>query len=289
MHKIPLTKAGKICYTEFVGRPSAGHFCVEGKAAMIIKRNFIYTPKGKNRPLHIHLPEGYFDSDERYPVMYFFDGHNLFSNEDATYGKSWGLTEFLRGWGKDIIVVGIECGHEGYERLSEYLPYPAVGHFGQFEPMGQQTMDWIVNVLKPVIDEEYRTIPFRECTAIGGSSMGGIMSLYAAIHYNRWFSKAACVSTAMGFCMEPLMGDLYGSAVSPDTRVYLSWGTREAKKSHPERGDRSSQTYRNNKKVADALIRRKAAVMMDCQIGGGHCEADWEKLVPTFMDFLWMQ
>ena len=52
--------------------------------------------------------------------------------------------------------MGIECGHEGYERLSEYLPYPAVGHFSQFEPMGEATMDWIVNVLKPVIDADYR-------------------------------------------------------------------------------------------------------------------------------------
>ena len=89
---------------------------------MLIKRDFVYSPKGKNRPLHIWLPEGYFHTEERYPVMYFFDGHNLFSDEDATYGKSWGFREFLTGWPKNMIVVGIECGHEGYERLSEYLP-----------------------------------------------------------------------------------------------------------------------------------------------------------------------
>ena len=256
---------------------------------MIVKRDFTYTPKGKNRKLHIHLPEGYFSTDARYPVMYFFDGHNLFSDADATYGKSWGMTEFLAGWGKDIIMVGIECGHDGYERLSEYLPYPAVGRFGAFDPWGEKTMDWIVHEIKPVIDRDYRTIPFRECTAIGGSSMGGIMSLYAAVHYNRWFSKAACVSSAMGFCMEPLFEDLKTSAISPDTRVYLSWGTKEAKRTHPERSDRSSPTYHNNKAVADFLKGKKCAVMMDCQVGGGHCEADWEKLVPTFMDFLWMR
>ena len=132
-------------------------------------------------------------------------------------------------------------------------------------------------------------MPFRECTAIGGSSMGGIMSLYAAVHYNRWFSKAACVSSAMGFCMEPLFADLNASTISPDTRVYLSWGTREAKKRDYNRADRSSHTYHNNKAVADFLKKKKAAVMMDCQVGGGHCEADWERLVPTFMEFLWMQ
>ena len=259
---------------------------------MIIKRDFLYTPKRKNRPLHIWLPDNYYNSTQFYPVMYFFDGHNLFFNEDATYGKSWGLKEFLEGWGKDIIVVGIECGHDGYERLSEYLPYPAVtgSHFAAFDPMGKATMDWIVNEIKPYIDEHFRTIPFRECTAIGGSSMGGLMSLYAAVHYNNWFSKAACVSSAMGFCIRPLMTDLRASSVSPDTRIWLSWGTQEAHGiQDPTKEDRHSKTYGWNKRVADELISRNTAVKMFCQVGGYHCEADWEKQVPVFMDFLWMQ
>ena len=73
---------------------------------MLIRRDCIYTPKGKNRPLHIWLPEYWETSGKRYPVMYFFDGHNLFRNEDATYGKSWGLKEFLEGWVMGIIVPG---------------------------------------------------------------------------------------------------------------------------------------------------------------------------------------
>lgn len=259
---------------------------------MIIKRDFIYTPKGKNRPLHIYLPDNYFESEAHYPVMYFFDGHNLFSNADATYGKSWGILEFMEGWGKDMIIVGIECGHDGEERLSEYLPYPANkgSHFERFEPMGDETMQWILSEVKPLIDLEYRTIPFRECTAIGGSSMGGLMALYAAVHYNRWFSKAACVSSAIGFCMRPLMSDLRKSKVSPDTRIYLSWGTREAYGIRDvEKEDRSSKTYGWNRKVADHLKSAGTAVKLHCQVGGGHCEADWEKLVPTFMNFLWME
>ena len=80
---------------------------------MVIKRDFTYSPKGRNRPLHIYLPDDYDRTDTRYPVMYFFDGHNLFFDRDATYGKSWGLKDFLDGWGKDMIVVGMECGHQG--------------------------------------------------------------------------------------------------------------------------------------------------------------------------------
>ena len=259
---------------------------------MIIKRDFNYTPKGQNRPLHIYLPDDYFSSDERYPVMYFFDGHNLFSDEDATYGKSWGMKRFLETWGKKMIVVGIECGHDGQERLSEYLPYPARtgSRFDQFKPLGYETLDWIVNEIKPVIDRDYRTIPFRECTGIGGSSMGGLMALCAGVHYNRWFSKAACVSTAMGFCMRPVMKDLRTSPINADTRVYLSWGTCEAfGLKHTDRLDRSSKTYGWNKRVADHLMDLGCAVKMECQVGGHHCEADWEKQVPTFMNFLWME
>ncbi|MBQ7801947.1 MAG: alpha/beta hydrolase [Oscillospiraceae bacterium] len=259
---------------------------------MLIKRDFLYTPKGKNRPLHIWLPEDYDSSGEWYPVMYFFDGHNLFFDADATYGKSWGLKDFLEGWGKRIIVVGIECGHEGQERLSEYLPYPANkdSWFSAFAPMGDATMAWIVNEIKPFIDREYRTIPFRECTGIGGSSMGGLMALYGAVRYNRWFSKAACVSSAIGFCMRPLMSDMRRNAMSPDTRIFLSWGTKEAwGKKNPNTDDRSSKTYGFNKRVADQAASAGAAVKLCCQIGGGHCEADWEKQVPEFMDFLWLR
>lgn len=255
---------------------------------MIIKEPFDFA--GKQRPLHIWLPEGYEHREERYPVMYFFDGHNLFLNEDATYGKSWGLKEFLESWSKNMIIVGIECGHGPEERLSEHLPYPAVGRFSHIPPAGDETIRWILEKVKPMIDQTYRTIPFRECTAIGGSSMGGLMALYAAVHYNQWFSKAACVSSSIGFCMEPLMQDMKMQEMSADTRLYLSWGTKEAHNlSDKWRKDSSSDTYHWNKQVAEQAESCGATVMMDCQVGGGHCEADWEKLVPTFMNFLWME
>lgn len=256
---------------------------------MIQKRDFIYTPKGKNRPLHIYLPEDYDTSDKHYPVMYFFDGHNLFSDEDATYGKCWGLKEFLDGWEQKIILVGIECGHEGDERLSEYLPYKAgPGFLWNFKPMGAQTMDWIVNEIKPMIDREYRTLPQREYTAIGGSSMGGLMSLFAIIKYNQWFSKAACVSSAMAFCFRSLVKAVSSCELDSDTKVYLSWGTQEAfglrDKSKP---DYTSLTYRQNQKTAKLLKRAGADIKLVCQVNGRHCEADWEKQNPRYMNYLW--
>ena len=257
---------------------------------MIVKRDCIYTPKGKNRPLHIYLPDDYLSGMDRYPVLYFFDGHNLFSDKDATYGKCWGLKEFLDGWDHKLILVGIECGHEGDERLSEYMPYrPLVSsRFAMYFPRGHVTMEWIVNEIKPMIDRDYRTLPDREFTGIGGSSMGGLMALYAGAHYNHIFSKAACLSSAIGFCMRPLLKDLRASTIRPGSKFYLSWGTNEAFGcKNPDKDDRSSRTYKWNRQAADVLESKGAELMVYCQVGGHHCEADWEKQNPIYMDFLW--
>jgi len=257
---------------------------------MIVKRDCIYTPKGKNRPLHIYLPDDYTNGMDRYPVLYFFDGHNLFSDDDATYGKCWGLKSFLDKWEGKLILVGIECGHEGDERLSEYMPYRPLltTRFAMYFPMGSKTMDWIVSEVKPMIDRDYRTLPDREFTGIGGSSMGGLMALYAGAHYNHIFSKAACVSSAIGFCMRPLLKVLRASEIRPGSKFYLSWGTKEAFGiKNPDRDDRSSKTYKWNRQVREVLEAKGAEVNMYCQVGGAHCEADWEKQNPIYMEYLW--
>lgn len=256
---------------------------------MIIKRDRLFTPAGTNRRLHIYLPDNYYWTDERYPVMYFFDGHNLFFNEDATFGKSWGLKDFLENWGKDIIIVGIECGHVGNERLREYCPYTFHGNFwgGTLKGTGHKTLQWMVSELKPVIDSDYRTWPHREATGIGGSSMGGLMALYGAVCFNDWFSKAACVSSTISPCMAPLRRDIKKADIQEDTRIYLSFGTEEAFRPHPT-DPLKSRTALQNLTIQQDLQRHGAATDFFCQIGGGHNEASWEKQVPRFMNFLWM-
>ena len=83
---------------------------------MLLKQDFYFHSIGANRPLHIRIPD---QGEPPYPVMYFFDGHNLFRNEDATYGRSWGMDEDLGRWDKQIMIGGIECAHEGDLRLAE--------------------------------------------------------------------------------------------------------------------------------------------------------------------------
>jgi len=254
---------------------------------MVIKRDILFTPANEIRRLHIYLPRGYEYSNERYPVMYFFDGHNLFFNEDATFGKSWGLREFMDGWDKEMIIVGVQCSMT--DRLVEYCPYHFTkGFLGEIEGTGVETLDWMVSELKPMIDREYRTWSHREATAIGGASMGGLMSLFAAIRFNDVFSKAACLSSTIAPCMEDFIRDIGQTKLQSDTRVYLSWGTEEGggTKEYPRNDTRSDMEIRNE--TLAGRIREKGALSRTYkQVGGRLCEADWEKQVPGFMRFLW--
>lgn len=247
---------------------------------MIHKFDTTITPFGLNRTIHMYLPDDYAAGAERYPVLYMYDGHNLFLDEDATYGKSWGLKDFLDGYDKKLLVVGIECNHEGDERLAEFCPYTVEeSYLGRLEGRGGPLMDWVVNELKPYIDANYRTWPFRECTAIGGSSMGGLMSLYTVIKYNRYFSKAACVSPSAAVCMPQLKRELAGAEIDPDTRVYLSLGTKEV-------GNRLWM-FDNLQYFYDEFTARGAACRVNIVKNGRHSEASWEQENPEYLDFLW--
>lgn len=245
---------------------------------MVIKGDVVYTPNGEYRTLHIYLPDDYYESDERYPVMYYFDGHNLFSNEDATFGTSWGLQEFMRDWNKKMIIVGIECSHKGRERLSEYSPYYFKSeHLGEVKGTGMATMQWIIDEVKPMIDEEFRTYRHREATGIAGSSMGGLMALYGVIACNTVFSKAACLSSAIYSCDSLLHTEISAHHLNPDTRIYMGWGEHEA-------------YMRNNSEfLGNHLKDSGVKVRMYEQPGGEHNEASWRQQNPNYMYFLWME
>ena len=76
-------------------------------------------PFSGNRVINIYLPNDYNERRKKYPVLYMFDGHNLFFDEEAAFGKSWGMKEYLEDNDTQLIVVGIQCSFEGNERMSE--------------------------------------------------------------------------------------------------------------------------------------------------------------------------
>ena len=164
----------------------------------MVKKWKVTIPKltgDKERRAYIYLPASYErDMTKRYPVMYMFDGHNVFFDGDATYGKSWGMNKFMNKSKKDLIIVAVECNHEGNGRIVEYSPMNYENSsMGKIRGKGRVYMNWLVTTLKPYIDANYRTLPDRCNTIICGSSMGGLMALYGATVYNHVFQRAACL------------------------------------------------------------------------------------------------
>lgn len=228
------------------------------------------TPYGLDRNTFLYLPDDWQTSGKRYPVIYMFDGHNLFFDSTATYGTCWGLKEYLDAR-PNAIVVAPECNHEGNKRLEEYCPY-TTDWFEGIAGTGKQYMDWLVHELKPFIDANYPTLPDRANTAIGGSSMGGLMSIYAAVAYNDVFSKAACLSPSVRICLADLKKDIRKAKLDPDTRFYLSWGEKEARGKH-----HMAQYTANAIQVLRELLEKGVSVYPYFQLNGAHCEADWRR------------
>ena len=232
------------------------------------------------RRVYLYLPESYErEPDRRYPVMYMFDGHNVFFDSDATYGKSWGMNKYMRRSRKQMIIVAVECNHEGNSRLQEYSPVDFENaSLGKIQGKGKVYMQWLVNTLKPFIDSHYRTMPGREHTLIAGSSMGGLMSLYAVCVYNNVFQRAACLSPSIWVDYEKVMALLNKSNVLPDTTVYMDYGSKEMA-NHAANMDALTE-------AAKMLLNKKVNLTLRIVPGGEHCEASWERQIPVFMECL---
>ena len=236
-------------------------------------------PTKKPRRLYIYTPKGYDESDERYPVLYMFDGHNVFYDSHATYGKSWGMKQYLEKSKLPLILVAVECNPEGDNRMSEYAPFDIVWK-GKllFAGRGKLTMDWIVDELKPRVDREYRTLPDREHTLIAGSSMGGLMSLYAVVAYNGVFSRAAALSPSLWAARGHEEALLKAHPLASSTRVYMDMGTEET--------DGHITVLTGLFNTARRLTKAGACVDARVVPDAKHSEAYWEQRIPLFMDYL---
>jgi predicted alpha/beta superfamily hydrolase len=158
-----------------------------------------YSPELDNtRDVLVWLPPGYHDAKKRYPVLYMHDGQNLF-DEETSYVGEWRVDESmteLSNQGLEAIVVGIN--NTGENRFFEYNPYASMME-DDFRGQGLEYLSFIINTLKPTIDRDYTTLTGPETTGIAGSSMGGLISLYAILVYPEVFGFCGALSTAFWF------------------------------------------------------------------------------------------
>ena len=203
------------------------------------------------------------------------DGQNLSDPAIAFGGNTWRLNEglsWLAARGIQPIVVGIH--NTGGRRLAEYSPFPDTRHGGG---LGERYVTFVAETVKPRIDSAYRTRRDRDATVIAGSSMGGLISLYAFFRRPSPFGRVAALSPSIWFGGREIL-DFIDVARMVRGRIYLDAGTSEG-----------AGTVRNVRALT-RLLRRKGysrdALRVIEAAGGRHGESDWAWRFPSALEFL---
>jgi predicted alpha/beta superfamily hydrolase len=226
-----------------------------------------------NRKVWIYLPPSYLKSNKRYPVIYMQDGQNLFDVKTSGYGE-WGVDEVLDSLSKtkkgECIVIGID--HSGSTRITEYNPFDS--KFGK--GTGDHYIDFIVNTLKPFIDKKYRTLREAKSTTIAGSSMGGLIAMYAIAKYPKVFGNAGVFSPS--FWIAPDIYDFVNHHKFKKSKIYFVAGLHESEDMANDMGKMFQLLLRNG--VPQKNL--KLVIKED----GKHSEWFWHREFPDFMDWL---
>jgi len=250
---------------------------LEGPDRKIVVRRFagVWSPELRNRrAIDVYLPASYAVTRRRYPVIYMQDGQNL-SDPAIAFAGTWNLRavlEKLASEGLEAIVVGVH--HTGERRLAEYSPFRDSRHDGG---AGGKYLQFIARTLKARIDRRFRTLTGRETTAIAGSSMGGLISLFAFFRYPRVFGRAAVMSPALWFGDRRIF-EFIERTRSPRGRLYLDVGTREG-----------VEALRDIRRMHRLLVAEgySAGVMRYVEAEGApHSESAWSERLPDALRFL---
>ncbi|WDF80184.1 alpha/beta hydrolase-fold protein [Mucilaginibacter sp. KACC 22773] len=238
----------------------------------IISGKFEMPQLNRQRRIWIYLPENYTSSKKRYPVIYMHDGQNLFDEYTSGYGE-WGLDELMDKVPpqKQCIIVGID--HGGDFRITEYDPYDSKYGKGR----GDDYVEFLAQTLKPYIDTHYKTMADAKNTTIAGSSMGGLISMYATLKYPGVFGNAGIFSPA--FWIAPQIYDLAKQkAISHKTRFYFVCGDAESEDMVADMQKMASIIKNNGAKPENAPV----TIIK----GSSHNEKQWNGDWPGFYNWL---
>ena len=229
-----------------------------------------YSPElGNTRELQIRLPDNYYTSNQRYPVIYMHDGQNCFDPMTATFGTDWSVDDVLsdmvkRGEIRDAIVVGIY--HK--DRWREFNDEDQAPLYG----------DFLVNTLKPFIDTKYRTHGDRENTFAMGSSFGSAISVSLAWRYSNTFGKVAGLAFNASFFEDALFRMVEDLPLTK-TQLYLDHGSRGGDQKY---GPHAQRFF---KKLATLGMPKDQYVYRVFE-HTSHTEADWARRVHIPLNFL---
>jgi predicted alpha/beta superfamily hydrolase len=236
---------------------------------------------GNSRDILVYLPPSYHHSDRHYPVLYMQDGQNLFDARTSFSGE-WQVDETMQQLSiehdLEAMVVGIT---NNQQRIHEYNPYQGHSRFG--EARGDAYVHFMTDTLKPMIDADFRTRSDPANTGVLGSSMGGLISLYAYLACPHIFGLCAAMSPSLWIAMGAVFDHATHSA-NRHGRLYLDVGGHETrnKRYSGAVGDSVSNLYGHMKNTgydADTL-----KFVRDPQ--GEHNEISWARRFPDAVRFL---
>lgn len=244
--------------------------------------------KCRDKNIIVYLPDDYYQSEERYPVLYMNDGQNAFFDDQAYIGVSWGMEDYLKKSDLKVIVVAIPCVFSEYGRASEYGPWNVESgvlmrdeSHELIKGTGEDYCEWLIHDLKPYIDGRYRTL--EDDTAMVGSSSGGVITAYACMKHPDVFHKGAAVSTAYWLYQKEFIDLVKTSDLSGLERFYFDVGGKEGYDD-----DSLSQDYLWSNNEIEYLIRQKGIDYMYRVFEHDvHSEACWRNRVPVFMSYLY--
>lgn len=232
---------------------------------------FYITELQIKRRIWVYLPADYAYSGTHYPVLYMQDGQNLFDVKTSFSGE-WGIDEYLDSVNFAGIVIGIDNG--GETRILEYNPNDS-NTYGKGK--GREYLEVLVTILKPYVDEHFRTLPGKEHTAIAGSSMGGLISFYAGLYHPDVFGSIGVFSPS--FWLVPDLEEQIGKTKAKGhskQRYYFYAGGME------------SQDLVERLEGVQKLMKRKFRCKAELQVNikGTHSEGYWRKMFPGFYEWL---
>lgn len=249
-----------------------------------LERHAGFTSRFLERPrdLVIYLPPGYHDDvHRRYPVLYMHDGQNLFDPHTAfVRGQHWRLGEMAdmliaEGRVEPLIIVG--ANHTGPHRVHEYTPTrdPKIGG-GLATAYGKL----LTQELKPFIDARYRTVHGRARTGLGGSSLGGLSTMYLGLRHADVFGRLAVLSPSVWWGGRAILRNVDRARSKPDTRIWLDMGTNE-----------SHNGLADARRLHAALVKAGWRDQVDLAYtevpGGTHSESAWAMRVGDVLKFLY--
>lgn len=232
------------------------------------------------RDIVVYVPPDYDQQPERrYPVLYLHDGQNLFDAATAFNGQDWHVAQtadyaISAGLVEPLIVVGLY--NTGKTRLREYTPtsVPRLGG-GRADRYAK----FLIEEVKPVVDRDYRTRQEALQTGIGGSSLGGLVSIYLGLKFSSVFGKIAALSPSVWWNQRVILRFAQAAPVEPRARIWLDIGTREG-----------PRIVDDVEKFRDVLLSKGWQNDRDLHYerveGAEHNEAAWAARVGPFLQFL---